>query len=73
MSDGKPAYSHVLSERQLQDRYTAGQLARDVEGNCVETRWATRPGRDAGAAQGKARAVLAEVVGIAARQSSYYH
>jgi enamine deaminase RidA (YjgF/YER057c/UK114 family) len=32
MSGGKPSYSHVRSGKIV---YTAGQLARDINGNCV--------------------------------------
>ena len=36
MSDGKPSYSHVVTvSGSGKIVYTAGQLARDIDGNCV--------------------------------------
>jgi Endoribonuclease L-PSP len=36
MSDGKPSYSHVVAvSGSGKIVYTAGQLARDIDGNCV--------------------------------------
>ena len=41
MSGGKPSYSHVVTvSGSGKIVYTAGQLARDVDGNCVGCRLA---------------------------------